>query len=92
MEYLLRRLAEMKFGVLVGIMVYFVGVGVATVAVFVAGYVALFYLVMDLWRLVGRVGRGSLESQGENVQLEDMGGRLVLEAEDDMEEGRPRAS
>jgi len=86
MEYLLRRLAEMKFGVLVGIMVYFVGVGVATVAVFVAGYVALFFLGMDLWRLVGR------EGQGEIVQLEDMGARLVFEGEDDMEEGRPRAS
>jgi len=91
MEYLLRRLAEMKFGVLVGIMVYFVGVGVATVAVFVAGYVALFFLGMDLWRLVGGVGRGR-EGQGEIVQLEDMGARLVFEGEDDMEEGRPRAS
>ena len=45
----------MKFGVLLGILVYFIGIVVATLAVFLAGYITLFFLEMDLLRLL--VGR-----------------------------------
>jgi hypothetical protein len=71
LEYILRRLAEMKFGVLVGILVYFGGVVVATVVVFIAGYITLFFLLMDLCRLL--FGHYRCREGDGDVELDDMG-------------------
>jgi hypothetical protein len=57
LDYILRKLAEIKFGVLVGIVVWFGGTIVATGMVFCACYVTLFFLQMDLARLVGNCRR-----------------------------------
>ena len=96
LEYILRKLAEMKFGVLVGIVVWFGGTIVATGVVFCAGYVTIFFILMDMTRLVakwrwrrrdadGGTQAGEIELELETV---DCPVDAEVDGEDDLESNR----
>jgi len=76
---------EIKFGVLVGIVVWFAGTMVATGMVFWACYVMLFFVQMDLARLIGkrRRRRGWDSGRGDEIEVELEGLNSTIDVEDE---------